>query len=362
MGAAVGLGLAEARAKVLMVDKVSRMHKASRGNFGLVWSQSKGDGNRSYARFSERAVREFSGFSERLEKESGIGLELRLGAGLVLSLGEEEFAARKVSIEKMHREAEEEREKHPSRIVDRKQVQELVGKTALGAEVMGGSFSKIDGDVNPLLLLKAIRKLFLQKDGDFMQGCEVHCLEQDGKGYRLKTSAGEFLAEKVVLVAGLGNIKLAAKMGVNSHLKPQKGQLLVTEKVAPFLSFPFSGIRQTVHGSVMIGYTQEDTGFDVSTTIPESARLAARAVKIFPHLKHARIVRSWGSLRILTEDGLPIYHHLEDKGLPNIYLLGSHSCITLASLHASILPGWILGGERPKEIEGFNLERFNVAA
>ena len=38
MGAAVGLGLIEAGAKVLLVDSVSKIHKASRANFGLVWS------------------------------------------------------------------------------------------------------------------------------------------------------------------------------------------------------------------------------------------------------------------------------------------------------------------------------------
>lgn len=360
MGAALGLGLAEAGAGVLMVDKVSRIHKASRANFGLVWSQSKGGGNRPYARFSERAVREFTGFAAKLEEESGIGVELRLGAGLVLSLGEEEFLARKAAIEKMHREAEAEGAKHPSRIVGRKEVQELVGKTTLGNEVMGGSFSEIDGDVNPLLLLKAMRKLYQQRGGRFSQGVEVQSIDRHGNGYRLQTTKGEIRAERIVLAAGLGNMKLAEKLGVSSHLKPQKGQLLVTEKVAPFLSFPFSGIRQTAHGSVMIGYTQENTGWDVSSTVPEMVRLAARAVKIFPHLEHVRIVRSWGSLRVLTEDGLPVYGHLEELGWPNIYLLGTHSCITLASLHSTILPDWILGGERPEEIDSFNIERFNV--
>lgn len=360
MGAAVGLGLAEAGAKVLMADNVSRLHKASRANFGLVWSQTKGGGNRSYARWSERAVRQFKSFAARLEEESGIEVELRLGAGLVLSLGEKELADRRTTIDKLHREAQAEGELHPSRIVERKEVEELVGKTVIGDEVTGGSFSEIDGDVNPLLLLKGMRKLFLQKGGRFWQGCEVHSIERAEKGYKLITSFGEIWAERVVLAAGLGNIGLAETLGVNSHLRPQKGQLLVTEKMAPFLFMPFSGIRQTIHGSMMIGSTQEDTGFDIGTTVPESARMAARAVRIFPRLKHIRIVRSWGSLRILTEDGLPIYECLEDKGYPGAYLLGTHSCITLASLHATKLPGWILGGERPEETAGFNLERFNV--
>lgn len=358
MGAAVALGLAEKGARVVMVDKVSKIHKASRGNFGLVWSQSKGSGNRPYAKFSEQAVREFSTFAQRLEEESNIDVELRLGAGLVLSLGDQEFGARKAAIEKMHSEAAKHGELHPSRLVDRQEIQDLVGDAELGAEVVGGSFSSIDGDVNPLLLLKAMRKVFIARGGTFIQGFAIDSIGQQGEEYRLEGGVGKITAKKIVLAAGLGNIPLCASLGREIPLMPQKGQLLVTERVKPFLHFPFSGIRQTGCGSVMIGYTQENTGFDVETTVPAVKRLARRAVQIFPGLQHARVVRSWASLRILTGDGLPIYDEIE--GYPGCYLLATHSCITLASLHSSLFPAWILGSKRPAEIEGFNLERFNV--
>ncbi len=361
MGAAIALGLIREGASVLMVDKVSQIHKASRGNFGLVWSQSKGGGNRPYARLSERAVREFGDFTKNIEQESGIDVELRLGAGLVLSLGAQEYVARTAAIEKMHLEAEAHGEKHPSKLLARKEVQELVGKTVLGEEVSGGSFSSIDGDVNPLLLLKAMRKVFIKEGGSFVQNCSVSDIARQGESYTLDTtngSVGKIEAGKVVMAAGLGNIELYAKLGKDLPLVPQKGQLLVTERMKPFLSFPFSGIRQTGCGSVMIGYTQENTGYDVNTSVPEAAGLAKRAVKIFPCLRQARVVRSWASLRILTRDGLPIYDEVE--GYPGCYVLGTHSCITLASLHSSIFAPWILGAKRPTEIESFNLERFNT--
>ena len=94
-------------------------------------------------------------------------------------------------------------------------------------------------------------------------------------GYVLETARGSIAAPGLVLAAGLGNIELAGMVGKTVPLKPEKGQLLVTERVAPFLPFPMSGIRQTVNGSVMIGYTNEDTGFEVSTTASAAARLPA---------------------------------------------------------------------------------------
>jgi len=148
----------------------------------------------------------------------------------------------------------------------------------------------------------------------------------------------------------------AAMMGKTVPLAPEKGQLLVTERVAPFLPFPMSGIRQTGNGSVMIGYTNEDTGFEVTTTTSGATQLSRRALQVFPGLRHVRVVRSWGGLRVLTGDEAPIYDEIEE----NAYLLATHSAVTLASVHASLLPGWILGGRRPDEIQPFNLARFHV--
>ena len=68
------------------------------------------------------------------------------------------------------------------------------------------------------------------------------------------------------------------------------------------------------------------------------------------------MVRSWGGLRLLTWDGVPIYDEIDE----NIYLLATHSAVTLAAMHASLLPDWILGGAKPDEIQPFNLARFNV--
>ncbi len=358
MGSAVALGLVTSGAKVLMIDRINQLNTASKANFGLVWSQSKGSGNRAYSRFSEKAVLEFKNFTEWIEGKSRIDLELRLGAGLVLCVGDRELAARTETVRKLHLEANLHGEKHPSRILDRKDVQELVGKTVLGEDVSGGSFSSIDGDVNPLLLLKAMRRIFLENGGVFLSGCTVNSIARVSGDYHLSTSSGAVKVPKIVLASGLGNRPLLAMMERKIPLIAQKGQLLVTQRVKPFLSFPFSGLRQTGCGSVMIGYTQESTGYEVSTTTSAAVHLARRAVQIFPCLQHTRVVRSWASLRILTADGIPIYDEID--GYPNAYVLATHSCVTLASLHMSLLPPWILGDKKPDYICDFNLERFNV--
>ena len=358
MGSAVALGLAISGAKVLMVDNVSKIHRASKANFGLVWSQSKGIGNRPYSKLSQKAVLEFKNFVNWIEEESNINVELRLGAGLVLCLGENELAMRTTLIKKIHKEAEMTGEKHPSKMLNRNEVQKLVGNTILGKKVSGASFSSIDGDLNPLHLLKAMRKVFIKKGGDFLQKCTVNSIKKINSGYQINTSSGRIEILKIVMAAGLGNISLFSMIGKKIPLVPQKGQLLVTQRIKPFLNLPLSGIRQTGNGSVMIGFTQENTGFEIDTTVSATAKLAKKAIEIFPELEHTKVVRSWAGLRVLTKDGLPIYDQIEDH--PNLFALATHSCVTLASIHKSLLPPWILGGNKPNDIKSFNLQRFNV--
>ena len=49
--------------------------------------------------------------------------------------------------------------------------------------------------------------------------------------------AAQIEAGKVVLAAGNGNARLAPLVGLRAPVRPQRGQILVTEKLAPFLNY-----------------------------------------------------------------------------------------------------------------------------
>jgi hydrogen cyanide synthase HcnC len=54
VGSAVAWGLARAGASVTLLDEGDDALRASRGNFGLVWVQGKGDGMPEYADWTRR--------------------------------------------------------------------------------------------------------------------------------------------------------------------------------------------------------------------------------------------------------------------------------------------------------------------
>ena len=115
--------------------------------------------------------------------------------------------------------------------------------------------------------------------------------------------------------------------------------------------------KQTV---VMLGDSQEDVGFDVSTKVAVLQRIAARNVEIFPALKEATIVRMWAALRVMSPDGFPIYE--QSERFPGAFAATCHSGVTLAGSHALALAPAILEGELPEALAAFSSQRFAAAA
>ena len=147
-------------------------------------------------------------------------------------------------------------------------------------------------------------------------------------------------------------------MGFKVRVKPQRGQILVTEKLPKLINRPSGIIRQVDEGGVQIGDSKENVGFDDSVTLDVAAMLAARAIKVYPDLARAKMVRSWGALRVMSPDGLPVYQ--QSSTMPGAFLVTCHSGITLAAAHANFLPDWIEQTRSAPDLEVFGEQRFNL--
>ncbi|MEO8442932.1 MAG: FAD-dependent oxidoreductase, partial [Betaproteobacteria bacterium] len=72
VGSAVAYGLARRGLKVALLDEGDVAFRASRGNFGLVWVQSKGLGVPEYQRWSRQSSALWDDFAVELKQESGV--------------------------------------------------------------------------------------------------------------------------------------------------------------------------------------------------------------------------------------------------------------------------------------------------
>lgn len=357
VGSAVAWGLARCGQRVGVLDEGDVALRASRGNFALVWVQSKGLGLAPYSAWTMRSANAWSGFADMLEQQTGINVAFERPGGFNLALSEREWEARRDLLQRIQDQAGMQR--FEFEMLDRERVKNAIPQ--IGPEVVGASYSRFDGHCNALRLFRALNAGMQQLGTTYLSEYRVERIEHTGGEFRLSTPRGEVRAQKIVLAAGIDSLRLAPMVGLKVPVRPQRGQLLVTERTEPFLNYPMQTVRQTDEGTVMIGDSQEEVGADPSVTREVAAVLAHRAIRIFPQLATLNVVRSWGCLRVMTKDGFPIYE--QSATWPGAFNASCHSGVTLAAAHALFLAPQIAAGQlSAQEFAPFSARRFDVQA
>lgn len=355
VGSALAFGLVQQGQRVVLLDAGDDRWHASGGNFGLVWVQGKGAGASAYAAWTRRSSDAWPSFAGLLAQETGLDVAYARTGGLSICIDEEELDARATLVKRMHNQPEP--GASDTEVIDREALRRLV--PGVGDTVAGATFCPHDGHVNPLLLLRALQTGFSRAGGVIRRQSAVSAIAP-GDRFRLDTTSGAVSTARIVLAAGLGNATLAPMVGLEAQVRPQRGQIMVTQRLPELCPYACHHLRQTADGTVMLGDTKEDVGFDVRTTAAATGALARRAVTTFPALRQARIIRQWAALRVLSPDGLPIY--AQSARHPAAFLATCHSGVTLAAAHAGPLAAALAQGRLPDGLVAFQPERFATAA
>jgi glycine/D-amino acid oxidase-like deaminating enzyme len=357
VGAAIAWGLARAGQRVVVLDEGDVAYRASRGNFALVWVQGKGLGMPEYAAWTKQSSDNWAELADALEDETGLDVCFRRPGGFHLCLSERELENRAATLARLHNQPDMVR--YDYEILDRDRLRTMLPQ--VGPDVVGASYCALDGHVNSLRLLRALHTAMQRRGAGYLADHVVDRIDYAGASFRLTTRHGEIRAGKIVLAAGNGNARLAPMVGMQVPVRPQRGQIIVTEKIAPFLDHPVVTVRQTDEGSVMIGDSVEEAGFDVTVGTGVVSAMADRAVRMFPQLGRLNVVRTWAALRVMTPDGFPIYER--SQSCPGAYAASCHSGVTLAAAHGLVVAPLIARDEWPIEtFAAFGARRFDVPA
>ncbi|WP_442487420.1 NAD(P)/FAD-dependent oxidoreductase [Halomonas litopenaei] len=353
VGSAIAYGLARAGHQVCVLDEGDIAFRASRGNFGLVWVQGKGQEIPSYSDWSMSSASLWPGLEDELYELTGISTQHQAPGGVHLCYSMDEMRDRQSSLDSLSRATQG---RFQFEMLDHNQLRKLIPE--IGESVVGASWSRQDGHANPLYLLRALHSAILQQGGSYHACGPVRKIHQEAGSFTVDCGQQRVHAARVVLAAGLGNRKLAPQVGLEAALVPNRGEILVTERVRPLLKLPTTYLRQTGEGSILMGDSHEDVGFDDGTETNVMSHIAQRAVAALPALANTRVVRAWGALRVMTPDGYPLYQASEVH--PGAFIACCHSGVTLAAAHVKRLAPWIAGDTQPTEISSFTSERFNV--
>lgn len=353
VGSAIAWGLVSAGQRVALVDEGDVAFRASRGNFGLVWVQSKGLGAPHYQRWTRDSAGAWPALRDDLTARTGLDLGLEQPGGVHICLSEAELADRAARMERMKQESGNHGFEY--RMIGRAELQEML--PPLGPKVVGASWTPYDGHASPLYLLRALHGAFRAAGGVYVPNTPIRAGRIAPRDFRLDHADGDLAAPCIVLAAGLGNAALAPLFGLNAPVRPQRGQVLVTERAAHRFRMPTTTVRQTREGSLMLGDSMEEVGFDLGQKPDVMGAIAARGVATFPWLAELSIVRAWSALRIMPPDGVAIYD--QSTRFPGAFTANCHSGVTLAGAHARLLAPMIAAGALDPAMAPFSAQRFD---
>jgi glycine/D-amino acid oxidase-like deaminating enzyme len=352
VGGAIAWGASKLGARVALLDEGDIAFRAARGNFGLVWVQSKGAGMPPYAHWTRHSADLWPRLANDLHEATGTDVALHQPGGLTFCLNDKEFEQRTTLIQRMHNESGD----LGTRMLSRSELRAMV--PGLGDTVVGAAYCPRDGHANPLQLLRAFHEEKVNGQRFYFPGHTIDAINPAPHAFMVHCGSKRFAAPKLVIAAGLGSRTLAPMVGLDMPVSPLRGQILVTERLRTLLHHPTHLMRQTDEGSLMLGDSQEDAGFDTSTVPDVFAAIAARNVRVLPALADARIVRIWAALRVMSPDGYPIYD--QSERYPGAFAATCHSGVTLAGAHALALAPAIMAGTLPDSLAAFSATRFGT--
>ncbi len=231
----------------------------------------------------------------------------------------------------------------------------LLAERAVSPTARGGFFDADAFQVNPPRLTTAIAQSAARRGARFKFGLDVVGISgSGGRATAVRTTAGDFDAAHVVLAAGAWTARCGEWLGINIPVFPAKGQILTVAAVPPPLHAVVFGLDAyllpRLDGTVVVGATVENTGYDKVTTASGVAWLLNTLAALCPDLADAPIDRIWTGLRPGSPDDLPIIGTA--PGWENITIATGHhrNGIMLTPITTQIVADLVLRGAT--DVEG----------
>jgi glycine oxidase len=188
--------------------------------------------------------------------------------------------------------------------------------------------------------------------GALFSDTRVERIGRVGDRAAVETADGSMTADAVVLAAGSwsGGIPMDAPA---PPVRPVRGQLVQVRLRQPSLSHVVWGpdcyLVPWQDGSVLVGATVEDVGFDERVTVDAVRGLLASGERLVPALGSAVFEGARAGLRPATADELPIIG--ASTTMRGVFYATGHyrNGVLLAPLTASLVADLLVGGrERPE--------------
>jgi len=252
-------------------------------------------------------------------------------------------------------------------LVDARELRELL--PAVAPHCVGGVVVRRDGNAVPFRAVTGFRRAAERLGAEFRSDFRVERVERAGEIWRVSGPAGSAEAPLLAVCAGAWGDQISAQVGEPVPLNPEVPMLLITERVAPFLT-PVVGsvsrklsFKQFENGTVLIGGGYRgipDRDHQRTTLRPENlAANVVAACALFPLMKNIRIIRAWGGLEGMMPDAMPVLGPSR-KAPGLVYDFGSSAHgFEMGPINGKIVADLLATGTTDQPIEAFAVDRFH---
>jgi len=222
---------------------------------------------------------------------------------------------------------------------------------AVSSSAVAGLFIPAHGFVAVEPLVRALVNGARLSGAVFEAPVDVTAVEDRGSSVTVHAGDRFYEADRVVLAAGSWTGNIRVRQAPRLAVRPIRGQLLYLHYSAkPRPSRVVWGANCYVvpwsDGTVLVGATVEDVGFDESATVEGLAAMTAAATELLPGADTATLEAVRVGLRPVMPDGLPAIGPLHEGS--NVVAATGHyrNGILLAPLTARVVERLLVDGHR----------------
>jgi glycine/D-amino acid oxidase-like deaminating enzyme len=228
-----------------------------------------------------------------------------------------------------------------ARVVDATELLEL--EPDLNPAVVSGVYYPDDAQVQPTIATEALMASARQHGSRLLENTDVTggLFDDGGALIGVSTNRGPQHATRVLIAAGPWSGDVARRIGLHLPVRPRRGELLVTSRMrhrifhkvydADYVGAVGSDdralqtssvVESTAGGTVLIGSSRQQVEFDSRLRVDVLTEVAAKALRLFPFLATAAVMRSYGGFRPFMPDHLPAIG--EDPRMPGLWHASGH--------------------------------------
>ena len=259
----------------------------------------------------------------------------------------------------------------------------------LAEHLVGATYSPQDAEVNPIEVTLAFATSARKLGAEVLLNTEVRSLIMSAHRVEgIKTAQGTFYADTVINAAGAWAPDIGRMAGLKIPITPRRGQIAITEAVAPFLKRVMLSaqyivakyhpeilenssdrgrqigvglaLSQSKKGNILIGATREFAGYDTRVSYDGMKEILKNAARLVPPLKEMNLIRVMAGLRPYTPDGLPLIGRVD--GLEGFFIAAGHEGdgIALSPITGKIVSELICDGKTFVDMGPFDPNRFEL--